>query len=85
MWHSFLSIGFPGIYYAFCTSLLSASFTLSDRALVRIPKFVYHGFKCVGDKEAVVINVPTLPYNSKEQDEYRVDAFDNDIPYDWMK
>ena len=51
--------------------------------LVKIPKFVYHGFKCVGDKEAIVINVPTLPYNYKEPDEYRIDAFRNDIPYDW--
>ncbi len=51
--------------------------------LVKIPKCVYHGFKCTSDKEALVINVPTLPYDPKEPDEYRVDAFENDIPYDW--
>jgi len=58
---------------------------LENPMVVKIPRFVYHGFKCIGDKEAVVINVPTLPYNPKEADEYRVDAFDNDIPYDWKK
>ncbi|MBU1006325.1 MAG: dTDP-4-dehydrorhamnose 3,5-epimerase family protein [Candidatus Omnitrophica bacterium] len=56
-----------------------------DPMLVRIPKLVYHGFKCVSDKEAIVINVPTLPYSAKDPDEYRLDAFKNDIPYDWSK
>jgi hypothetical protein len=26
-----------------------------------------------------------VPYNYKEADEYRVDAYENDIPYDWKK
>lgn len=59
--------------------------SLDDPKLIKIPRFVYHGFKCIGDKEALVINVPTLPYNAKEPDEYRVDAFNNDIPYDWRR
>lgn len=58
---------------------------LENPILIKIPKSVYHGFKCVSDNEAVVINVPTLPYNYKEPDEYRLDAFKNDIPYDWKK
>ncbi|MBU4312004.1 MAG: dTDP-4-dehydrorhamnose 3,5-epimerase family protein [Candidatus Omnitrophica bacterium] len=60
-------------------------FTISmdNPMLVRIPKFVYHGFKCVGDKEAVVINTPTRPYNPNTPDEHRIDAVQNDIPYDW--
>jgi len=59
--------------------------SLDDPMLVRIPKGVYHGFKCVSDCEAVVINVPTMPYNYKDPDEHRLDAFDNDIPFDWRK
>jgi dTDP-4-dehydrorhamnose 3,5-epimerase len=59
--------------------------SLDDPMLITIPKMVYHGFKCVGDVEAVVINTPTLPYNRAKPDEYRVDAYDNDIPYDWRK
>jgi dTDP-4-dehydrorhamnose 3,5-epimerase len=59
--------------------------SLEDPMLVTIPKFVYHGFKCVGDEEAVVINTPTMPYNYKKPDELRLDPYDNDIPYDWRK
>lgn len=59
--------------------------SLDNPILVKIPKLVYHGFKCISDKEAIVINVPTMAYNYKAPDEYRVDAFKNDIPYDWNK
>ena len=31
----------------------------------------------------MVINVPTQPYDHKHPDEYRVDPYDNEIPYDW--
>lgn len=53
-------------------------------ALLHIPKMVYHGFKCIGEKEAIVINIPTETYNYKEPDEYRLDPYKNDIPYDWQ-
>ena len=59
--------------------------SLDDPMRVTIPKYVYHGFKCVSDCEAVVINNPTKMYNYKEPDEYRLDAYDNNIPYDWRK
>jgi dTDP-4-dehydrorhamnose 3,5-epimerase len=59
--------------------------SLDDPMLVHIPKMVYHGFKCVSDSEALVINTVTVPYNYKKPDEYRVDAFENDIPYDWRR
>lgn len=58
---------------------------LENPKLVKIPKLVYHGFKCISDVEAIVINVPILPYDRKNPDEYRRDAFDNDIPYDWRR
>jgi len=51
--------------------------------LIQIPKMVYHGFKCIGRGEAIVINVPTRPYDHEHPDEYRVDPYDNEIPYDW--
>jgi dTDP-4-dehydrorhamnose 3,5-epimerase len=51
--------------------------------LVTIPAMVFHGFKCVSDKEAIVVNVPTEVYNHEQPDEYRVHPHDNDIPYDW--
>ena len=58
---------------------------LDNPQVVKIPKGVYHGFKCVSQEEAIVINVPTYPYNPAKPDEYRIDAFDNAIPYDWRK
>ena len=59
--------------------------SLDDPMLVTIPKLVYHGFKCVGDTEAVVINTPTEPYDRNNPDEFRVDPDDQNIPYDWRK
>lgn len=51
--------------------------------LLQIPPLVYHGFKCVSDYEAIVINCPTELYRYEDPDEYRVPPHDNDIPYDW--
>lgn len=59
--------------------------SLEDPFLVKIPKGIYHGFKCVAGAESMIINIPTMAFNPKEPDEYRIDAFDNDIPYDWRK
>lgn len=56
---------------------------LDNPLLVQIPPYVYHGFKCIGNKEAIVINTPTAAYNHSHPDEYRVDAYKNDIPYNW--
>ena len=51
--------------------------------LVQIPNLVYHGFKGVSTEEAIVLNCPTEVYNYKEPDEFRVDPFSKEIPYDW--
>jgi len=51
--------------------------------LVVIPPLVYHGFKCIGGEECLMINVPTEPYNPASPDEYRVPWNDPSIPYDW--
>ena len=59
--------------------------SLDEPILVTIPKLVYHGFKCISDCEAIVINIPTLAYDYKKPDEFRLDVYDNDIPYDWDK
>ncbi len=54
-----------------------------DPLLIQIPPFVFHGFKCIGEREAIVINIPTDVYSYEEPDEYRVHPHDNDIPYSW--
>ena len=56
-----------------------------NEILLHIPRGVYHGFKCISDKEAVVINTPTQRYNYEAPDEHRVDPHENDIPYDWAR
>lgn len=53
--------------------------------LLQIPPLVYHGFKCISETEAMVINTPTEPYNPREPDEFRLDPHNNDIPYDWSR
>ena len=53
--------------------------------LLQIPPLVYHGFKCVGDGEAIIINCPTECYVYDNPDEFRVDPHRNDIPYDWAR
>jgi dTDP-4-dehydrorhamnose 3,5-epimerase len=54
-----------------------------DPVLIHIPPFVYHGFKCISQEEAIVVNTPTEVYDYREPDEFRVHPHDNDIPYDW--
>jgi dTDP-4-dehydrorhamnose 3,5-epimerase len=53
--------------------------------LIKVPKAVYHGWKCVSLEEALVVNIPTEPYDRKNPDEYRVDAHVNEIPYKWER
>ncbi|MEE8449967.1 MAG: dTDP-4-dehydrorhamnose 3,5-epimerase family protein [Thermodesulfobacteriota bacterium] len=57
----------------------------ADPSLLQIPNQVYHGFKCLGDEEVIILNCPTEVYHREQPDEYRVDPYDNDIPYDWAK
>jgi len=59
---------------------------IHNPVLVHIPCFVYHGFKCISEEEALVINIPTKVYNYKEPDEYRLPAHGSKIiKYDWER
>ncbi len=53
--------------------------------LIHIPPQVYHGFKCISDHEVLIINCVTEPYDREHPDEYRIDPYENDIPYDWQR
>ena len=53
--------------------------------LLQIPPYVFHGFKCISEQEAMVINLPTEIYDYKEPDEYRLPAHGSEIPYDWAR
>ena len=54
-------------------------------ALLQIPNYVLHGFKCISEYEAMCINVPTEPYKYNQPDEYRVDPDSGEIPYNWER
>lgn len=52
---------------------------------VVVPAMVYHGWKCISEEEAIVINVPTEVYDRTNPDEHRLDPHVNDIPYKWER
>ncbi len=56
-----------------------------NQVLLQIPNLVYHGFKCIGEHEALVINCTTEPYSHSDPDEYRLDPHTTEIPYDWSR
>jgi len=51
--------------------------------LITVPPGVWHGQKPYGPEPCYLINLVTEVFNREEPDEYRIDPFDNDIPYDW--
>ncbi|MBI5787688.1 MAG: dTDP-4-dehydrorhamnose 3,5-epimerase family protein [Candidatus Schekmanbacteria bacterium] len=53
--------------------------------LVQVPPFVLHGFKGIGESEAIFMNIPTEEYNPQQPDEYRLDPHNGGIPYDWNR
>lgn len=53
--------------------------------LLQVPAGIYHGWMCVSDEEAVIVNVPTEVYVYDAPDEQRLDAHDKSIPYDWTR
>jgi dTDP-4-dehydrorhamnose 3,5-epimerase len=53
--------------------------------LLQVPPYVFHGFKCISESMAVMINCPTEMYVYDDPDEFRVHPHDNDIPYDWSR
>lgn len=53
--------------------------------LVQIPAGLLHGFKGIGENEAIVVNIPDRVYNYERPDEYRIDPDSGQIPYDWSR
>ncbi|MHC4394536.1 MAG: polysaccharide biosynthesis C-terminal domain-containing protein [Planctomycetota bacterium] len=53
--------------------------------LLRIPPGVQHGWMCIGQSEAYILNVVSEMYNYPDPDEFRTDPHENDIPYDWKR
>lgn len=56
---------------------------IHNPVLVSIPSGVYHGWKNIGEKESIIVSVPTEAYNRENPDEFRLPYNDTKIPYDW--
>jgi len=54
-------------------------------AVLRIPPGICHGWMCVSQDEAYIINTPSEVYDYSQPDEFRIHPHDNDIPYDWTR
>ena len=53
--------------------------------LVQVPAGIYHGWMGMSLEEAIIITIPTEPYNREQPDEQRLDPHNNDIPYVWKR
>ena len=51
--------------------------------LIKIPPLVYHGYKCIGEHETILINIPTEVFIYDHPDEHRIPPDDPSIPYNW--
>ena len=53
--------------------------------LVQVPNGVYHGWKCISEEEAIIVNIPTEVYCYTSPDEHRLPPHGKDVPYDWSR
>lgn len=60
-------------------------FFLGDEnfAALLVPPGVYHGYKTVGTKPALILNFPDRPYDSAKPDEHRLPYDSSEVPYRW--
>lgn len=62
-----------------------AQFYCGERtpSLLRIPPGVWHADQSIGDRDALIVNFPTRPYDRAEPDKYRIDPHSGEIDFDW--
>ena len=54
----------------------------SDPKVIVIPKGVVHGMECVGEEEAMVLNMPDKHYEHSGPDEHRLALDSEEVPYE---
>ena len=54
-----------------------------NQKVVRIPGECWHGFKIVGNEQALLINFPTNLYDYEDPDEKRLPPDTDEIPMNW--
>ncbi len=53
----------------------------SSRKIVNVPRNVWHADRALGNKDAVIVNLPTIPYDHTNPDKYRLPLDTDLIPY----
>jgi dTDP-4-dehydrorhamnose 3,5-epimerase len=53
--------------------------------LVKVPCGIWHGWKCISQRTAIVLNMPDRVYDYGSPDEIRKDPHSDEIPYDWAR
>lgn len=53
--------------------------------LVWVPNGIYHGWKCVSEEEAIIVNIPTEVYKYGAPDEFRLPPHGGAVPYNWAR
>jgi dTDP-4-dehydrorhamnose 3,5-epimerase len=51
--------------------------------LIVLPPGIWHGLQNLGSREALVLNMPTKPYDYEDPDHYRLPYDTPEIPYSW--
>ena len=64
-------------------NFFKTTITERNRALINIPKGVYHGVQNIGTEEAQFMNLPTQPYDRLSPDKYRLPVKNDLIPFDF--
>lgn len=66
------------------TTGLESRIFLSDynRALLVIPRGVWHAERNIGAADAVAVNLPTIPYDHESPDKYRLPLDTDELPVD---
>jgi len=52
-----------------------------NRQVINIPAGIWHADRAVGQKDVVIVNFPTIPYDHKDPDKYRLPLTTKKIPY----
>ena len=55
-----------------------------NQQVIRIPGECWHGFKVVGNEQALLLNFPTNLYDYEDPDEERLPPDTDKIPMDWQ-
>ena len=58
-------------------------FSDRNRALLIIPRGVYHAVQNIGTTDALFLNMPTTPYNHGNPDKFRLPLKNDLIPFDF--